>query len=54
MGNLYGTYTERIGTYNDFTNCREGCTERIGTYNFQTTCLKHVWGTHTERIRNVK
>ena len=36
MGNVYGTYTERIGTYNNFTESREGCTERIGTYNFAT------------------
>ena len=32
MGNVYGTYTERIGTYKNFTYSREGCTERTGTY----------------------
>ena len=34
VGNVYGTYTGRIGTYNNSQEYREGCTERIGTYNF--------------------
>ncbi len=49
MGNVYGTYTERIGTYGNFTESREGCTERIGTYNFETKYIK----TYGERIQNV-
>ena len=49
MGDVYGTYTERVGTYNNFINYREGCTERIGTYNFETNSLN----TYGERVWNV-
>ena len=42
MGNVYGTYTGRIGTYNNSQEYREGCMERIGTYRFRTQCQRNT------------
>ena len=49
MRNVYGTYAERIRTYNNFTDSREGGMERIGSYKFEAESLK----TYGERMQNV-